>query len=87
VPEPPDLAKRVISAIADNKRISPDRITPASTFQELDIDSLDAVNIAFALEEEFKISIPDDDLRLLKTVQDAIDGVRTQLQKAEGTAA
>lgn len=87
MPEPPDLAHRVISAIADNKRIPPDRITPESTFQELDIDSLDAVNIVFALEEEFKISIPDEDLRSLKTVQDAISGVRVQLQKAEGTAA
>lgn len=83
----PDLAARVIAVFADNKRVEPERISAATTFVELNVDSLDALNIAFALEEAFRISIPDEQLQQLKTVGDAIDGVKRLLAEAPGAAA
>jgi acyl carrier protein len=70
-----ELTGRVIGIIAKTQRLDPSTITPDSTFAELKIDSLDGINILFALEEEFKISIPDDAAREITSVRQAVDGV------------
>ena len=55
-----ELTSRVIGVIAATQHIARETITPEKTFQELGIDSLDGINILFAVENEFNISIPDD---------------------------
>jgi acyl carrier protein len=81
---PDDLSKRVTSVIAATQHIAVDKITEESTFQELGIDSLDGINILFALENEFNINIPDDEAQTIRTVHDAIEGVRKLLEGGEG---
>ena len=71
-----EIASRCIEIIAKSKSISPDTITLASTFDELNVDSLDKINISFEVEEAFDIEIPDDALGSLKTVGDVVAGVR-----------
>lgn len=39
------------------------------------MDSLDAVNVLFALEEEFNVNIPDEDAREIRTVRQVIEGI------------
>src|SRR5437773_2573142 len=56
---PEQLTQRVLSVIAATQRISPERVTIDSSFQDLGIDSMDGLNILFALENEFDITIPD----------------------------
>ena len=70
-----EIASRCIDIIAKSKSISPDTITLASTFDELNVDSLDKINISFEVEEAFNITIPDDALGSLRTVGDVVDGV------------
>ena len=72
---PKDLAQRVISVIATTQRIPPEKISPDSTFEELGLDSLDSVNILFALEEEFKIEIPDAVAQNMRSVRQVVDGL------------
>ncbi|NLM03633.1 MAG: acyl carrier protein [Clostridiales bacterium] len=51
-----------------------DSITPNSTLtDDLDADSLDAVEIIMAIEDEFDIEIPDEDAETFKSVQDIVD--------------
>jgi acyl carrier protein len=76
-----DIATRCIDIIAKSKSIPADTITLASTFDELNIDSLDKINISFEVEEAFAIEIPDDALNTLKTVGDMVEGV-TRLRTA-----
>ena len=80
-----DIATRCIEIIAKSKSIPPNAVTLASTFDELNIDSLDKINISFEVEEAFSIEIPDDALGTLKTVGDMVEGV-TRL-RAEHTPA
>ena len=80
---PKDLTERVISVIATTQRIAPEKISPDSTFEELGLDSLDSVNILFALEEEFKIEIPDDQAREIRGVRGMIDGIEKLLAGGE----
>ena len=70
-----DIANRCIEIIAKSKSIPPESVTLASTFDELNIDSLDKINISFEVEEAFDIEIPDTALSTLKTVGDMVDGV------------
>jgi acyl carrier protein len=81
---PDDLSHRVISVIAATQHISVEKIMEESTFQELGIDSLDGINILFALEKEFNVNIPDDEAPNIKTVHDAVEGVRKLLEGGEG---
>lgn len=59
--------------IAEKMDISADSIKPASTFQDLEIDSLDMTDIAMTIEEEMNVSL--EDLTDIKTVQDVVDRV------------
>ncbi|MFI6012100.1 acyl carrier protein [Streptomyces sp. NPDC051243] len=45
----------------------------ASFTEDLDIDSLSMVEVIVASEERFDVRIPDDDVRFLVTVRDAVD--------------
>jgi len=72
---PDNLTQRVISVIAKTQRIPPEKISPESTFEELGLDSLDAVNILFALEEEFNLDFPDEASRGIRTIRDVVGGI------------
>ena len=50
-----------------------DQITRESTFEELDIDSLDLVELAQVVEDEYGVVLKGEDMKQLKTVGDAID--------------
>ena len=64
---------RVI-AIADQLGVSEDEVTLEASFKEdLDADSLDLFELVMALEEEYDVEIPSDDLAELNTVGDVIN--------------
>jgi acyl carrier protein len=70
-----NLTAEVIRVIAETQRLPPDSITLDSTFEQLKIDSLDGINIVFALENAFGIAIPDEAMRSLRSVRDVVTGV------------
>ena len=72
---PRELTDRVLKVIATSKRIPLEQVTIASDFQQLNIDSMDAVEILFALENEFDINIPVEDVREVRNVQQMVEGV------------
>jgi acyl carrier protein len=76
---PDDVMSRVIRVIAETQRIPVDSVKPESTFEELKIDSLDGINIVFAIENEFNINVPDDAAKSLRSVSDVASGVETLL--------
>jgi acyl carrier protein len=70
-----EITARILGIIAETQRKDPAQITIDSTFEELGIDSMDGVNIVFALENEFDINVPDDDVKKLRSVREVVDGV------------
>jgi acyl carrier protein len=50
-----------------------DQITRDSTFEELDIDSLDLVELAQVVEEDYGVVLKGEDMKELATVGDAIE--------------
>jgi acyl carrier protein len=81
-----ELIERVLKVIAASKRIPREQVTIDSEFQQLGIDSMDAVEILFALENEFDISIPDDEVRNVRNVRQMVEGVEKLVAAKAGTA-
>jgi acyl carrier protein len=79
-----DIEQRVIRVIAKNKKMAPEALSPTTRFDNLKMDSLDALNMIFALEEEFDIDIPNKEAAKMKSIEDAICGVE-ELLKAKSS--
>ena len=75
-----ELTERVRKIIASAQHLPQEKITPESTFAELGIDSLDGINILFAVESEFNINIPDDAAQNIRSVRDVIEGIAKLLE-------
>jgi acyl carrier protein len=71
-----ELTGRIINVIAQQQKVSPDTITIDKTFEDLHIDSFDAINIVFALETEFDVVIPDEAVREIHGVREVVEGVQ-----------
>jgi acyl carrier protein len=78
-----ELTARVLRIIAETQRKDPARVTIDSSFEELGIDSMDGVNIVFALENEFDINVPDEEVKSIRNVRDMVEGVRTLVARRE----
>lgn len=81
-----ELIARVTGAIAKSQRIPPETVTIDKTFEELNIDSLDGINILFALEGEFDLDIPDDAARGIRSIREMVEGIE-KLLAAKAAAA
>jgi acyl carrier protein len=76
-----EIQERVRKILAENLSVPQDDVTMESRFQEdLDADSLDLVEAVLALEEEFGVSIPEDEMEGVKTVGQAVNLVSAKLQ-------
>jgi acyl carrier protein len=72
-----EIAAKLVQLVRQEKDIPDDKLTPETVLAEAGIDSLDALTILFSIEEEFKISIPDDRAKAIKTFGDMIDVVES----------
>jgi acyl carrier protein len=82
-----ETAQKVAEVIASTQKLEPGKVHIDSTFEELQIDSLDGLNIVFALENEFNLDIPDDQAKDLKTVREAAERIHAIIEnRASGAA-
>ena len=82
-----ELSERVVAIISTQQKLPPGRVTVDSTFEELGIDSLDGVNLLFAFEEEFDITIPEHVAQQMKDVRQVVAGLRQVLEKRAAAGA
>jgi acyl carrier protein len=83
-----DIERQIIEVIAKKKKLDPSAVTPASTFEQLGLDSLDAADLMFTIEDTFKIVVPDQAALSMHTVGEIIEGVRLLVaQGAQGANA
>jgi acyl carrier protein len=76
-----ELVERVRKVIAKQMRIPVENVTIDSTFEQLGMDSLDGVNLLFEVEEEFDISIDDEESRSIRSVKQMVDGIEILLAR------
>jgi len=64
-----EITAKIIQLIAAVKRIPEENVTIDSTFEQLGLDSLDAINLIYEIESDFNISVPDEVARSIKDVR------------------
>ena len=69
-----EIFERVRGLLAEQLSIEEDTIEMSSNFiDDLNADSLDIVELIMTLEQEFNLSIPDEEAERIRTVGDAVD--------------
>jgi acyl carrier protein len=75
-----NLLDRVIRIVADKLNVSADQITADSTFaDDLGADSLDVVELLMALEDEFQLTIEEDEAENIEAVRDVVRYIQDHL--------
>jgi acyl carrier protein len=71
-----DIAEKIRKIISEQLNVSEEDVVSGASFvDDLGADSLDQVELIMAMEEEFDLSISDEDAEKIATVQNAIDFV------------
>lgn len=83
-----DVAERLRATVAKELKQDVSSITTEHTLRgDLKLNSLDAIELMFRIEEEFDLSIPDDDMQAFVKVGDVIDYLQRRLSGESGAPA
>ena len=75
-----EILTRVSEALAQSFGVDPSQVNPsAHLFDDLDLDSIDAIDPVVGLEEETGIDVNEDDLKTIRVVQDVVDLIHRKL--------
>lgn len=75
------IEEKVIQIVSEQMSVDKGEIARGTSFvNDLNADSLDTVELVMELEDEFDLTIPDEDAEKLKTVGEAIDFIQSQLE-------
>ena len=69
---------RVKEIIVDELGVDAEAVTIDSTLEDLGADSLDAVELILALEEEYDLEIAEDDAKAMKSVKNIVDYIESK---------
>lgn len=78
----PSVEERVIDIVCESLGVNKEQVQRGTSFvEDMGADSLDVVELVMELEEEFEITIPDDQAEKIKTVGEAIDYIEREQAK------
>lgn len=72
-----EMFDKVAEVASDVLGIDKDEITLETTFDDLDADSLDRLQLVTAIEDAFDMEVPDDKLDTMNSVSDALDVIES----------
>lgn len=73
------IEDKVKSIISDQLEVDLNRISMETTFEDIDADSLDIVELVMALEEEFDLEISDQEIENIKTIGDVVQFIDSKV--------
>lgn len=68
-----EIEEKLIAIVRQEKNVADELLKPETSLADAGIDSLDSLTILFGIEEQFRISIPDDEARAVRTFGDLAD--------------
>ncbi len=75
-----EIEEKVIQIVSEQLSVDKAEISRETSFvNDLNADSLDTVELVMELEDEFDVTIPDEDAEKLKTVGEAMDFIAKTL--------
>ena len=72
-----EILEKVRDIASDVLGVDADEITEETTFDDLDADSLDRLQLVTAMEDEFDLELDDDKLAAINSVADAVDAIES----------
>ena len=82
-----NVEQEIISIISDVSGFEPEEIKPDINLQnELEIDSIKAIEITVAIEKKFKIRVRDEDVPNITTLRQAVELVNTLISQKDANA-
>lgn len=79
--DPADVTSRILTVVSNFDKVDASTVTPTSKFTtDLGLDSLDAVEVVMAIEDEFAIEIPDAEADKIGSVEDAVNYIASHPQ-------
>ena len=76
-----NIQEKVIEIVSEQMGVDKAEVSPETSFiNDLNADSLDTVELVMEFEDEFDMSIPDEEAEKIQTVGAAIDYI-TQIMK------
>ena len=72
-----EIFEKVVDIAADVLGVDAGELTEETTFDDLDADSLDRLQLVTAMEDEFDLEIPDEKLAAIGSVADAIEAIES----------
>jgi len=80
VPTAVEIEEKVIQVVSEQMSVDKGEVSRNTSFvNDLNADSLDTVELVMELEDEFDLTIPDEEAEKLKTVGEAIDYIKKHL--------
>ncbi len=73
------VENKVKDIISDQLEVAIDKLSAETTFEDIDADSLDIVELVMALEEEFDLEISDQEIENVKSVGDVIKYIESKV--------
>ena len=71
--DPKEVTERIITVIKNFEKVDSSKVTPVAKFSDdLGLDSLDAVEVVMAIEDEFAVEIPDAEADKILSIEDAV---------------
>ena len=75
----PEAVEKVVFDALPQFGADPSEISRDATFEDLDVDSLDLVELGQIVQDEYGVELKSDDMPKLKTVGDAVDLITSRL--------
>jgi len=78
-----EIEDKVIEIVSEQMGVDKSEITRETSFvNDLNADSLDTVELVMEFEDEFELSIPDEEAEKIQTVGQAMDYIKEHMKKA-----
>jgi acyl carrier protein len=74
------IFNKIATLLSSKKVINKELISIEQSFEDLGLDSLDAVELISNLEDEFNVTLPNIELQQIKTIRQAVEGIEKSMQ-------
>lgn len=75
-----EILERVVQILSESFELDRAEVVPtAHLFEDLDLDSIDAIDLVVGLQEETGLKLTEDELRAIRIVQDVVDLLHRRL--------
>jgi acyl carrier protein len=74
------IFNKIATLLSSKKGINKELISIEQSFEDLGLDSLDAVELISDLEDEFNVNLPNIELQQIKTIRQAVEGIEKSMQ-------